>query len=271
MAKMRVHAIRVPDIPESVIDSAFARISASAIAMAVVRRPSGPTITCAGTLVVLNGINGILTARHVCEQIDGGYEFVIAIGSHTLEVSTKYLELKSIPGTRTLRALDGKVPDIAFVKLPLNVVSTIKAHGKVFYSIDRRVKSRGFGLFDRKGVWFVVGSPAVLAKGNPRAIPWFGYATQLSHISVQNPWDFAYVRMNWESNSHIPKDYGGMSGGGLWRARIVGDIRESRFWIDDPTRDVVLSGVVFAQTRLSGRQLVAHGPRSIYRQLPRLV
>ncbi len=59
--------------------------------------------------------------------------------------------------------------------------------------------------------------------------------------------------------------------GGVWRVIFSVTGEPGRFAIGDPSRDIVLQGITFLQTELAGRQLIAHGPKSIYERLPRLV
>lgn len=79
------------------------------------------------------------------------------------------------------------------------------------------------------------------------------------------------MNLDIDSNSKIPSDLVGMSGGGIWRAKFRINADRTRFWIEDRGRDIILAGVTFWQTPIEGRQLIAHGPRSIYRALRDIV
>ena len=113
----------------------------------------------------------------------------------------------------------------------------------------------------------MTGSPYEKVDFEQAKIPSFLYDTNASHATEHDGWDYFFVNLDIEANPEIPVDFGGVSGGGLWRAKYRVTANRDRFWIEDPGRDIVLVGVNFLQTALPGRQLVAHGPRSIYERV----
>ena len=71
------------------------------------------------------------------------------------------------------------------------------------------------------------------------------------------------VDLDIEENSDIPKDYSGMSGGGIWRAKFHCDEMKEKFEIDN----IIFMGVNFFQTSINRRKLIGHGSKSIYELL----
>jgi len=80
-------------------------------------------------------------------------------------------------------------------------------------------------------------------------------------------WDYITVNLNLPQNPALPQDYGGVSGGGIWRATFYMTEDEGTFLIENARRDIVLSGVAFYQTDSASRQIIGHGPRSLYAAL----
>jgi len=160
---------------------------------------------------------------------------------------------------------------IAVVRLLPSHVANIEARDKAFYSVDRRVDDDQFDLMGDDGFWAVVGSPIALLDAERRAVGSLVYDTGIARRFSNGKWDYALIDLDAEENPDIPKDFEGMSGGGLWRAGYRMKKDRSRFWFDNVGRDIVLAGVTFWQTDSEGRQLIAHGPKSIYESLVPLV
>lgn len=70
-----------------------------------------------------------------------------------------------------------------------------------------------------------------------------------------------------DSNPEIPDNFVGMSGGGIWKIKFFVSEDKTKFAIENPSRDVAIVGVNFNQTDLPGRQIIGHGPKSIYQAL----
>ncbi len=98
--------------------------------------------------------------------------------------------------------------------------------------------------------------------------PSFLYDTFVDRHIEAGDWDYLFVNLNLKQNPDMPRTYGGMSGGGIWRAAFSLSAEETVFAVENPQRDIVLSGVAFYQTGLEGRQIIGHGPKSLYATLP---
>jgi hypothetical protein len=265
---MTFENVPLKKLPDQLFDTVNNYVRLFALSIGVLPRCENPLPwTCSASLVELNGVRGLLTARHVWEKIaakpcdlyfmldNKGYEFDPQRAGTPLmpPVEGKYLPI------------DEGIPDIAFVPLPSHVQTDIETRNKVFYSIDRR---RSLEVTADDGYWVAVGTPAELMKHRSdikeTRLGSMVYATSVGKRSDVLGWDLIHINLNLPSNPQIPTYLGGMSGGGLWRVRLY--IREDRsvFLDEDHAKGIVLSGVVFLQTEPEGSELVAHGPKSIY-------
>jgi len=164
----------------------------------------------------------------------------------------------------TLAELGAKGPDIAFIQVPLLAGNDIEAYGKVFYSIDRRRENADVASFTERGFWILTGSPQVLFNPSTGMVPSFLYDTFVNKYLSVGVWDYLFMNLSLNQNPEIPKAYGGMSGGGIWRAAFWMSPDQTEFSVEDEQRDILLSGVAFYQTGLHDRQIIGHGPKSLY-------
>jgi len=168
---------------------------------------------------------------------------------------------------------DDGIPDLCFVPLTMRDRDAVQARNKAFYSIDRRVLFPDSTKYGFDGFWIVAGAPSALIKNYPDKRTGLGFLMYSTSVREERldvcGWDLVLVDLNiGSSNPSIPTDLGGLSGGGLWRARVyVRDSDRAVFLDEDLSRGVLLSGVVVAQTELVDRRLLAHGPKSIYDRL----
>ena len=92
----------------------------------------------------------------------------------------------------------------------------------------------------------------------------FLYDTTLHRRIEVGGWDYLTINLDLEKNPTLPKAYGGVSGGGVWRAVFYVNEDETEFGVEKPSRDIVLTGVAFWETPPEARQIVGHGPKSVY-------
>ncbi len=258
--------VKVPlkKLPDEVLDGAIAHIRRFCVSMVIADEDETKGLPCSGVLCVLNGIAGILTARHVWRELSGSRKLVLMLGpNQSFRLNRDLLDAKSPIPHFADEISSAEVPDIAFILLPATAKASIEAREKVFYSIDRRAESDEFSLYDEMGFWIAVGCPKALMKSDKRAVGALIYTTDVEKVVEHSGWDYLYVNINLESGVVVPQDLGGMSGGGIWRVRLY--MTEGNVvFVNDTDRDILLQGIIFFQTPLASRQLVAHGPRSIY-------
>lgn len=242
-------------------------------AVSMVLPPIGETDPrcCSGTLVQINEMVGILTARHVWTEIQGAPSLALLVGGQPYYVDPRILRAFVPLGDGTLPIVGARVPDIAFVRLPLLARGPIQAYGKVFYSIDARRQTSDLDLFGERGFWILAGSPQALARPDTGMVPSLLYDTSVEKRVTFGAWDYLFVNLNLKQNPELPRTYGGVSGGGIWRAVFQVSEDETLFVIESAKRDIILSGVAFYQTGEEGRQIIAHGPLSVCETLPKHV
>lgn len=170
-------------------------------------------------------------------------------------------------GQDGLPGIDVTVPDLAFVRIPSLARTELEAYGKVFYSIDRRRNDPELDLFGETGFWILAGSPQALYDPQSGATPSLLYDTTVEKRVEVGHWDYLFVNLNLPQNPEIPTTYKGVSGGGIWRVSFWLSPDQTAFAVANPKRDILLSGVAFYQTGEEGRQIIGHGPKSLYHTL----
>jgi hypothetical protein len=222
---------------------------------------------CSGTLVDVNGMAGILTARHVWSRIERSASLALVVGRQPYYIDPRVLRAFGPVGEDILPATGATVPDLAFIRIPPPARSDLQAYGKVFYSIELRRKDPEVDVFGETGFWILAGSPQTLYDPQTGATPSLLYDTTVEKRVQAGDWDYLFVNLYLLANSEIPTDYRGVSGGGIWRVQFGLSSDETVFAVKDTTRDVLLSGVAFYQTGTGRSQIISHGPKSIYETL----
>lgn len=264
--------VPVPELPTSITALAREHVRRFCVSMVVVDEVEVEGSPCAGVLCTVNGVTGILTAWHVWARLSRAKALVLMLGPKDPYRIERTLLHAYAPGqVQAPELCDAMVPDIAFIPLPHRDKTFIETKQKVFYSVDRRRNQQDFDLFGDAGFWVAVGTPVELMRRESQAVGSLSYITDLEKTVERDGWDYLYVNLNLESNVPMPANLEGMSGGGVWKVRFTVTGNPRTFAIENPSRDIVLQGVTFLQTALGGRQLIAHGPKSIYQRLPEII
>lgn len=260
------------ELPESLITEAHEHIRRYCLSMVIADEDERKGIPCSGVLCVIRGIFGILTAHHVWSRLSQAQKLVLMLGpSHPYRIA-RHMLTGYAPGQAAEKELSTALaPDIAFIPLPAQIKTAIEARHKAFYSVDRRTTSTEFDLYSDAGFWVAIGTPLEIMRRGSGAVGSLAYVTDIEKVIKLEDWDYLYVNLNLESNIPIPANLEGMSGGGIWRVIFSVSSEPRGFSISDPNKDIVLQGITFFQTALRGRQLIAHGPKSIYELLPRFL
>jgi hypothetical protein len=172
-----------------------------------------------GSLVKVANSHHILTAAHVwerglksCERV--GITILEGI-DHRFPIDRRAL----IPFGPPLPLPENEWgPDLVFLQIPEVHVGTIAASSKMFYSLDRDRLKVTRGSEGR----VLVGAPGEFEK---RTAKHSDLNIKGFYVGFGAPpyvhGDFDYVDLN-EDTSHpdIPKHWGGVSGGGLWRVQV---------------------------------------------------
>jgi len=259
-----VEVLRIPirDFPKDVSDAIRQQVRLFSITI-VVERGIRNSYTCAGTLCTVSGTPGILTARHVWEQLKKEKEIRVLAGMASVSLDP-CLVGPTVPRlAHRLPDNGAEIPDIAFLQIPESDCRNLKAYGKAFYSVDSRRTDPNVSSYEEQGYWLIYGAPQRRLDPTRGAAPSYLYATTIDQYVQEETWDYFEIHLDIAANPDLPSDLEGFSGGGVWR---------TDWWINEgatkpETAVPVLKGVNFWQTALRDRKMLAHGPRSIYRSL----
>jgi hypothetical protein len=212
-------------------DAILAYISNFAVGLVVMKEGGGSQVLGSGVLVSIEGRHGILTCGHVAaeyEKLDeiGVIRFVAATPQSPQRRVIKLVDSQ----TMILQSSDTfqeskEVLDLAFTQLAPGAVSRIEAQGGVFLNIEKnRAKLESAAPVECKHVDAIVGliaefSERPFIEGREFISPMRG-VLHTGHICAQENGLLTMKAM--DHNLHeLPKSFGGMSGGGLWRIYFV--------------------------------------------------
>lgn len=263
--------IRVPitNLPEESTKSIHDHIRLYSVTMLMAENIEDDTVKpCSGTLCSFGSKDGIITARHVWEEARNHKTLILMTDRGPFPLKTESL-VPTVPQPKCmLTNTDARIPDIAFLYLDAKQKAEIEGLGKVFYSVVKRVNSPHLNVQTVVGYWTIFGNPKALLKVDERTVRSFIYGTEVAYFTERDGWDYLSVNLNIPENPVIPKNFGGVSGGGVWRTMWGSDSDQTCFVVSNLIEDCFLVGVSFYQTSGDGSQLLAHGPNSIYNRLP---
>jgi hypothetical protein len=217
-----------------IADAILSHISKFAVGL-VIRDGKGSRVLGSGVLAAIEGRRGILTCGHVAEK----YEKLPEIGLIRF-VNGGEQQRRMLPLVEThtiiLQSSDSfeekkEVLDLAFTVLPPDVASLIEDRG-VFLNIEKnRTKMVALAPAEGKHVDAMLGLIAEFSEepfvaGREFISPMRG-VLHTGHVCAQENGLLTHKSMDYNL-SELPKKFGGMSGGGLWRIYFVEDDKESK-------------------------------------------
>jgi len=261
--------IPIRDLPQDLVADVHQKIRLHSVAMAISLADSADPFPCSGTLVEINGVVGVLTARHVWTDLLKVARTVgLLVGGHEpYWIKPDVLRTFGPCADGVLPGTSVQIPDLAFVRIPPVARGRIEAAKKVFYSLDVRRRDPQMDFFSERGFRVLAGSPQALFDSKTSMVGSLLYDTTVERRVEQGDWDYIFTNLNLPQNPALPKAYGGLSGGGIWRAAFYVTEDGTEFLVEKASRDILLSGVAFYETDLPGRQIIGHGPRSLYTTL----
>lgn len=239
-------------------DAILAHVSNFAVGLVRKKDGAGTEVLGSGVLVSIEGRRGILTCGHVATV----YEKLAEIGLIHFVAKGQQRRMLKLRDTQTviLQSSDTFAEskeglDLAFTQLPSDVVSSIEAQG-VFLNIEKnRTKMEGAAPTEGKHADVILGLVAEFSQepfieGREVISPMRG-VLHAGHICAQENGLLTVEAMDYNVNE-LPKSFGGMSGGGLWRIYFVReDERESQIV------DTILCGV--ASWQIDDRKIACQG------------
>jgi hypothetical protein len=241
--------INILDLPKQLTKEVNAHIRLFAVTLLISDCPDSDPIPCSGTLINIKGQKGILTARHVCEEMFKHKVLLIMIGKvpHVVEVDN----LRCINSKIQTKCdkISSDIPDLAFVVLPDSSINHLEATSKAFFSINKRLDKESMEFATNKVGYFVLfGAPDKLVNYKEQTIISFCYSTHISDYFEHDGWDYQIMGLDLDSNPEIPDNFVGMSGGGIWKIKFLVNEDKTKFAVENPNRDVAIVGVNFNQT-----------------------
>jgi hypothetical protein len=218
-----------------------------------------------GTLLTVHGSYYILTASHVWEEVlkcadKVGLTLTEDI-DHSFFMSVKAIVPSGLPRPACWNEWG---PDLTLLRVPTEHLGSIKAY-KSFYSAT--VDGKTTSGVDQLEARLLIGTPEELGEftQNHAQVVIGGFFADVEAPCVTHG-DFDYIDLKVDvSSPGTPQNYGGVSGGGLWKLLIRCECSTGRIeW------DQVLEGVAFYQSDIENghRTIRCHGPKSIEAAMP---
>src|SRR5882724_963264 len=265
------------DVPREVVAEVGRAAADFSVGFATIRKGDhGDNVVLggSGTLIRIDDMYGVLTADHVLKYLpaDQHIGVIIPTGSEPL-VHRFTLAKDAFHRLRVGHPGDGhytrKGPDISLL-----LISTLDAWSlgarKSFYDLSARYDEILRNLPGRTdGLWVVCGfvDEFTTDHGPDRgfsAIKGFhggAAAVWVKSEHVSGDFDYCEFEVGYDGPDRVPRRFGGLSGGGLWHARLCRG-EDGRVTPQRP----VLGGVVFYESiQGDGRTIITcHSWRSIY-------
>jgi hypothetical protein len=218
-----------------------------------------------GTLVNEEDHHYILTAAHVWEVLQRSRQVGITAKEnldHRFLIETGAM----VASSTEKPAMWGEWgPDLAYLLLPAGYVGQIEAHQGCFYNLVRRRQDAPD--CDHIETWLLLGTPAALGDFTPTHADFYMVGHYSRVESRHQRGEFDYLDLDVDTSlPGVPQNFGGLSGGGLWRVRIWSSSCGDRVeWLPS------LEGVAFYQFPPVGDRRVVrcHGQESIRATVPR--
>lgn len=275
--KDKIKQVRVEDLPEELIEPILEQIKYYSIGLIRVDRDDSgekANLIGSGTLIQVQGNYGILTAHHVASKLKNCTQLGIAISAHlpTMDIhkyvfDPKMLHIVDVGMPQKRKEFNR--PDLAvmvFLHLDIGWLKAIKS----FINIARSRQKILSEPFDPEHPNCVLsGIPGMKTKvvgpahGYSRVYVYeniLGY-TRIEKYWIEDDFDYFEVSVIYDEGADLPRTFGGVSGGGVWRVKIE-QTEDGKYHSGGP----MLSGVACWEKPEKENRLhiICHGWRSIY-------
>lgn len=224
-----------------------------------------------GTLVQAGSVAGVLTAAHVLDKLPNSglmtfKRFVAGLPSNAqFRFEMDHVRKLSFGE----RPFGEEGPDLGFLFLPPSMADDLKAYGSLFLNLSKQKELARAPAEYPQCVYCVSGvidqltsdeepTPTVLVSKV------FGMAFRNGHLvnySIKEQHDFLQIALDLNDPPEAPTDYGGLSGGAVWRSYIK-EAENGEHWAVDKQ----LYGVPYHQSDIEdGKRIIScHGPMSVF-------
>jgi hypothetical protein len=273
----KIEKIQIKDLPQELFEEIEDKIKPYVIGLLGVNvNTSGEEaeLVGSGTLVQVANKYGILTARHVTQELKKFHKVGLNLGTfvHRFAIDIAFLPIVDIGS----RVGDDIGPDLAVIILPEIHEGTIKAK-KSFWNLSyygKTISSEPLVKDLSTHLWIVCGFVGVWTRNEG---PTDGFDktknccclcgfTGAEEYWTQRGFDYLKLSVLYENTADLPLTFGGVSGGGIWKA----ELSRSNDGKISCSKDPLFLGVAFRQTPIQNslRSIIDHGWRSIYEQVP---
>jgi hypothetical protein len=227
-----------------------------------------------GALVAVGSVRGIMTAAHVLRKLpdNGEVGLIRFTKSPTIQKQTIDMTFaeKLIIGGDHKDDDQPRSPDIGFLRLAPNQAAALDANS-VFFNLSKREESvlaakhpsneyfEGLsGVIAEWTIDHLTGEAGFNRLKGFRGLFGVGY---VDGSKERDGFDLVDFQVTYDESTNVPSDYGGMSGGALWRVYIKRH-SDGRLSISDKR----IFGLAFHQSKLidGSRTITCHGPKSVY-------
>ncbi|MER8708004.1 hypothetical protein NKH49_20945 [Mesorhizobium sp. M1088] len=248
-------------------------LGAYSVCFASVENPERAISAGSGSLVRIGERRGVMTARHVLDELpDKGEVPFLDFGRPDKQRQKHLLVIQhcrrfDLPENDRRR----DVPDLAFLQLPANEIVRLEALGCSFHNLSRNFSEPFPTGFPKDSFIDVVAgvveefSEALLSDtgGLTTAFTTLPTFAKVVGQNFVGGYDIKEVTFHFDEDMRRPTTYGGMSGGALWRifAERVGETGYE-------VHRKYIFGVAFhqsSQNEAGDRIISCHGPASIIR------
>jgi hypothetical protein len=211
------------DNPHDISDAILSHVSNFAVGLVLRGHGKGSRVLGSGVLASIEGRRGILTCGHVAEA----YEKLPEIGLIRFVAGGQQRRVINLGDTQTIIVQSSdtfaekkEVLDLAFTLLPPDIASSIEAQG-VFLNLEKNREKIEAPAPEKGGhVDAMLGLIAEFSEqpfiAGKEFISPMRAVLHTGHVCAQENGLLTVKAM--EYNLHeLPKSFGGMSGGGLWR------------------------------------------------------
>jgi hypothetical protein len=227
-----------------------------------------------GTIVKTCGVEGILTANHVAEELFKFSEFSLCVADspHRLDISPNIIEHVPV-GVAPKTSSPDEGPDLSFLIFrDAELVERLQTL-KSFYTLDSVQSPTLPPILISRVIWGIAGTYYESFEriqenyeGGPLSKMTNFVGAGFFPCQTLQKEDFDYIRLTVPAGggSKFPNDYHCMSGGGFWLLPMEIDSNGDPNTIGH--RPPILAGVEFSQSSPENgeRTLTGHGPHSIY-------
>ncbi len=222
-----------------------------------------------GTLVKVDDVHAILTADHVLTHLPSTGEIGLVLNLRPEARAQRYtINMQAVRPIRIGEASnDAEGPDLAAIVLPPSTAGEIVARASFYDLPGRRERMLNDPPpLEHKG-WVICGFVDERTTTGPeesgfRTMKLFNWVTGGADVaSEEERGGFDYLDFRVKHDAGVPVSFAGVSGGAIWR--VFAKERDGVLTMAEP----LLTGVAFFQiaSDSTGRSIVCHGRRSIYR------